>query len=122
MTNTSPHQVLKNWSCKIRLKRSSPLLFDKKIREKIDLWTKTLKIINETLFFKPMPGNATITLGLIEHCTKWDSKIKQKELGTETISSLSSLNHINAYTNRSFDLTFTNDDAVSLVTPRWRKT
>ena len=58
------HWVLKNWNCKMRLRKSSALLFDKNIREEIDLRTKTLKITNETPFLKPVPGNATITLDL----------------------------------------------------------
>ena len=99
----------------MRLKRSSPLLFDKKIREEINLRINTLKITNEPPFFKSVPSNTTITLHLIEHCTKRDSKVILKELGSKTIVSVSSLKHINAYTDESSDFTFTNGGAGALL-------
>ena len=56
-------------------------------------------VTNDISFLKTVPSNTIITLDVTEHCTKRDSKVKPKELGTKTINSLSSLNHINVYTD-----------------------
>ncbi|XP_071037677.1 uncharacterized protein [Parasteatoda tepidariorum] len=112
------HRTIINWNKKSRHKKSSPLLFDRDIREKIHLKPEDFLFRNETPATRVVPVNTTICLELIEPCSKKYHANKLKEIGMKTIDSLSGLNHVRAFTDGSSDSTFPNGGAgVVLLLP-----
>ncbi|UYV72129.1 hypothetical protein LAZ67_9001914 [Cordylochernes scorpioides] len=106
--NHISQQTYKSWNNKNRLHRSSPLQQDNEIRSRIGL-----EHLNTTYYEQPettsnFPPNTTLSLHLIEPCTKKDPPNNLKEKALIIISLLKKEDHAIAYTDGSSDETLNN--------------
>ncbi|GFW66300.1 probable RNA-directed DNA polymerase from transposon BS [Trichonephila clavipes] len=111
-------RVFEKWKNSTRLKRSSTLQLDSKIRKELNLEHSSLEFLQETLIPKIPPKNTCFELELLQPCSKKEDPVTLRQKGIETIEILSQDNFAITYTDGSSDRSFCNGCAgIILLLP-----
>ncbi|GFV34983.1 hypothetical protein TNCV_2098101 [Trichonephila clavipes] len=108
-------RVFDKWKHSTRLKRSSTLQLDSKIRKELNLDHSSLEFLQEPLIPKTPPQNTCFELELLQPCSKKEDPVTLRQKGLETIAILSQDNFAIAYTDGSSDRSLSNEGAVIIL-------